>query len=174
MTLIVHPWEPVFDSNSRVLILGTIPSPKSRENGFYYGHPQNSFWQTLGAVTGEGAPPPDVRSKRDFLARNHIALWDVLHSCVIDGAADASIRGAVPNRFRWLLDQTRIQAIFTTGRKATELFRRRCAGEAGMEARYLPSTSPANRAMQARAEFMEEWMAVRAFLDGAATAGQAP
>jgi hypoxanthine-DNA glycosylase len=151
----------VYDARSKVLILGSIPSPKSRENGFYYGHPQNIFWQTLAAVLE--APPPDSApaSKTAFLLKHRIALWDVLHSCAIRGASDTSITNAIPNRFKTIITQTKITAIFTTGKKATALFNTLCAEEAGMAAIYLPSTSPANRALHVKPEFMEAWQQVR-------------
>jgi hypoxanthine-DNA glycosylase len=160
-TVITHPWEPVYDARSEVLILGSIPSPKSRESGFYYGHPQNIFWQTLAAVLEAPPPAADAASKTVFLLRHHIALWDVLHSCAIHGASDTSITAAVPNRFGPLLAKTKIRAIFTTGKKATALFNSLCVEEAGMTAIYLPSTSPANRALQAKPEFLEAWKQVR-------------
>jgi hypoxanthine-DNA glycosylase len=163
--LITHPWEPVFDANARILILGTIPSPKSRETGFYFGHPQNCFWITLAMVLGDTPPKQDSDAKTRFLLQRRIALWDVLHACQIDGAADASIRDPVPNKFRPLLDRTEIRAIFTTGRKATDLFLNLCADEAGMDPIYLPSTSPANRATQAKPIFLETWRGILPWLE---------
>jgi hypoxanthine-DNA glycosylase len=164
LSKIVHPWDPICDEHSRILILGSIPSPKSRENGFYYGHPQNIFWQTLADVLGEPTPASDPASKTAFLLHSRVAIWDVLHACEIDGASDMSIRNPVPNRFRPLLDKTNIAAIFTTGKKATELFNRLCAEEAGMNAIYLPSTSPANRATQATPAFLAQWAQVKNYL----------
>jgi hypoxanthine-DNA glycosylase len=140
-----------------VLILGTFPSPKSREFGFYYGHPQNIFWPVLAKVMNKPEPAPDVESRRNFLIENRIAVWDVLHSCEIDGASDASIKNPAPNNFRPLLKQTKIDAIFTTGRKATDLFNELCSGEVGVKAVYLPSTSPANRAAQNKPAFWTAW-----------------
>jgi len=163
--LITHPWKPIYDARSGVLVLGTIPSPKSRENGFYYGHPQNIFWQTLAAVLGVPCPPADAASKTDFLLRHRVALWDVLHSCTIRGASDTSIANPVANQFRPLLARTKIAAIFTTGKTATALFNTLCAGEAGLTAIYLPSTSPANRALHAKPEFWEAWKLLREKLD---------
>lgn len=158
--LIVHPWGPVFDERSKALILGTIPSPKSREMGFAYGHPQNIFWETLAKVLGKAAPAYDIGERREFALENRIALWDVLHSCEIEGASDMSIRHPVPNKFAPLLEQADIEKIFTTGKKATELFDRLCREESGMTSVYLPSTSPANRAMQAKPEFLKLWRQV--------------
>jgi hypoxanthine-DNA glycosylase len=143
-----------------VLILGTFPSPKSREMGFYYGHPQNVFWATLAAVLGVDEPLRDVRLRKEFLLAHRVALGDVLHACTIEGAADASITNPVPNRFAPILANSEICAVFTTGRTATNLFNRLCADEAGMLAVYLPSTSPANRAAQAKPTFMRQWMKV--------------
>jgi hypoxanthine-DNA glycosylase len=164
MARMVHPWEPVSDGNSRVLIVGTFPSPKSREAGFYYGHPQNCFWSVLADILECPAPARDAASKTAFLLQNGIALWDVLRACDIDGAADSSIRNPEPNLFRPLVEKTGIAAIFATGRKATELFNKHCQAEAGMNAVYLPSTSPANRAARARPDFMAQWRLIRLWL----------
>jgi hypoxanthine-DNA glycosylase len=158
MTSLTHPWSPCYDKRSRVLILGTFPSPRSREWGFYYGHPQNIFWKTVAAVLGVEEPARDVRSCRAFLLEQRIALWDVLHACDIEGASDASIRNPVPNRFAPILVDSDIHVIFTTGKTATELFNRLCAREVGLEAIYLPSTSPANCAAQAKPAFMQQWL----------------
>jgi len=154
---IVHPWAPVFDGGSRVLILGTMPSPKSREYGCYYGNPQNCFWETLARALNKNEPPHDRASREKFLLDNQIALWDVLHECEIDGAADGSIKNPTVNNFADLLAKTHIQMIFTTGKTATQLFNKHCADEAGMRAVYLPSTSPANRAMRVKPAFSALW-----------------
>jgi hypoxanthine-DNA glycosylase len=161
---LVHPWEPLCDKYSKILILGTIPSPKSREMGFYYGHPQNIFWKTLAFVLGVDEPPYDVPARRAFALKHRVALWDVLHACDIEGASDNSIKNPVPNKFAPLLARTQIHAIFTTGRKGTDLFAELCATEAGMPSIYLPSTSPANRATQAKPVFMQLWTQVAALL----------
>jgi hypoxanthine-DNA glycosylase len=163
--MLEHPFEPIYDARSRILILGTFPSPKSRESRFYYAHPQNCFWTTLALVLGADAPAPDAASRTAFLLKHRVAVWDVLHACEIDGASDNSIRNPVPNLFRPLLAASGIAAIFTTGRKATDLFNALCAAEAGMDAVYLPSTSPANRAYQQKPAFMTQWLRVRAALD---------
>ena len=164
--IIIHPWPPLYDERSKILILGTIPSPKSREFGFYYGHPQNIFWKTLAEVLNKPAPGQSVDERRDFALLNRIALWDVLYSCEINGASDLSIRNPVPNQFAPLLSKIKPAAIFTTGKKATELFNKLCAEEAGMTAVYLPSTSPANRAAQVSGEFMARWRLVAEALNG--------
>jgi hypoxanthine-DNA glycosylase len=157
---IEHPLAPIFDARSKILILGTFPSPKSREALFYYAHPQNCFWATLAFVLEKTPPAPDPAAKTAFLLRNRVAMWDVIHSCAIDGASDSSIRDPVFNEFRPLIEAGDITTIFTTGQKATQLFNTYCSEEAGMDAVYLPSTSPANRAYQSRPAFMERWMLV--------------
>ena len=141
--LVTHEFDAFFDKDSRVLILGTIPSPKSREQGFYYGHPQNRFWKVLAEVLDEEFPQT-VEERKGFLKRNHIALWDVLESCEIKGASDVSIRNARPNDMNRILQAADIRAIFATGAKAAQLYKKLCFPECGVEAVRLPSTSPAN------------------------------
>ena len=141
--LVTHEFDAFFDKDSRVLILGTIPSPKSREQGFYYGQPQNRFWKVLADVLGEEFPQT-VEERKRFLKRNHIALWDVLESCEIKGASDVSIRNARPNDMNRILQAADIRAIFATGAKAAQLYKKLCFPECGVEAVRLPSTSPAN------------------------------
>ena len=141
--LVTHEFDAFFDEDSRVLILGTIPSPKSREQGFYYGHPQNRFWKVLADVLDEEFPQT-VEERKGFLKRNHIALWDVLESCEIKGASDVSIRNARPNDMNRILQAADIRAIFATGAKAAQLYKKLCFPECGVEAVRLPSTSPAN------------------------------
>lgn len=141
--LVTHEFDAFFDKDSRVLILGTIHSPKSREQGFYYGHPQNRFWKVLADVLGEEFPQT-VEERKRFLKRNHIALWDVLESCEIKGASDVSIRNARPNDMNRILQAADIRAIFATGAKAAQLYKKLCFPECGVEAVRLPSTSPAN------------------------------
>ena len=141
--LVTHEFDAFFDKDSRVLILGTIPSPKSREQGFYYGHPQNRFWKVLADVLDEEFPQT-VEERKGFLKRNHIALWDVLESCEIKGASDVSIRNARPNDMNRILQAADIRAIFATGAKAAQLYKKVCFPECGVEAVRLPSTSPAN------------------------------
>ncbi len=140
---VTHEFDAFFDKDSRVLILGTIPSPKSREQGFYYGHPQNRFWKVLADVLDEEFPQT-VEERKGFLKRNHIALWDVLESCEIKGASDVSIRNARPNDMNRILQAADIRAIFATGAKAAQLYKKLCFPECGVEAVRLPSTSPAN------------------------------
>ena len=123
---IEHPLQPVFDARSRVLVLGTMPSPASRTAGFYYGHPQNRFWKVLGALWDE-PEPLGVEGRTAFLLAHRIAVWDVLAACDIEGASDASIAHAVPNDLRVIIDHAPIAKVFTTGSKAAALYRRLCA-----------------------------------------------
>lgn len=146
-TTVTHEIQPVFDSRSRVLLLGTMPSPASREQGFYYGHPQNRFWRVLATIFNEPAPRA-IEEKRDMLLRHHIALWDVLASCEIEGASDASIRDAQPNDLARIFDVADICAVFATGTKAGELYRKLVEPTLGVPCTTLPSTSPANAKMK--------------------------
>ena len=138
-----HTINPVYDENSRILILGSFPSVKSREQKFFYGHKQNRFWKVLADVLDEEFPQT-VEERKGFLKRNHIALWDVLESCEIKGASDVSIRNAKPNDMNRILQEADIRAIFATGAKAAQLYKKLCFPECGVEAVRLPSTSPAN------------------------------
>ena len=140
-----HPFEPVSDERSRVLVLGSFPSVRSREEGFYYGHPQNRFWRVL-ALLVQCDVPATIDEKRELLLCHGIALWDVLKRCDVRGSSDASIRNAEPNDIAALLGRTRIQKIYCNGRKAGELYARYAETAVGMPAVVLPSTSPANAA----------------------------
>ena len=139
---IVHPFAPVFDANSKILILGSMPSPKSRENGFYYGHKQNRFWRVLSALFNEPILD-DINSKTQFLLRHNIALWDVIESCKIVGASDNSIKDVKVNDLRVILSKTKIVAIFTLGTAATKYLKK----YTNLTSIQLPSTSPANCAI---------------------------
>lgn len=142
---ITHTFEPVFDSRSRILILGTFPSVKSRENNFYYGHPRNRFWRVMAAVLS--CPRPvTVSEKKEMLLRNGIALWDVVQSCEIEGSADASIRNVVPNRLETVTTQAPVERIYANGNTAGKLYAKYCMDGLNMDITVLPSTSPANAA----------------------------
>ena len=163
MEHIIHSIEPVFDTESRVLILGTMPSPKSREVLFYYGHPQNRFWRVLAAVLGEEVPQ-SVPEKKAMLLRHRIALWDVLAECEITGASDSSIRNPVANDLSVILDHAPVQAVFTTGATAWKLYTRLQKPHTGIEAVRLPSTSPANCAVKMEA-LTEAYKAILPWLE---------
>lgn len=134
-----------YDAESRILILGSIPSPKSRETHFYYGHPQNRFWKVLAAVLGEPVPE-SIEEKKKLLRKYHIALWDSLAECDIAGAGDSTIRNPVPNDIAPLLLKTRIKAVYCTGRAAYRYYEKYCFPAAKIHAVLLPSTSAANAA----------------------------
>lgn len=140
---ITHPFPPVFDENSRILILGSFPSVKSREVSFYYGNPQNRFWRVLAALFG-GEVPSSTQEKRDFLLAHRVALWDVIASCDIVGSDDSSIKNALPNDVAALVTKTNISRVFCNGGTAHRLYRAHLEREVGIEAVALPSTSPAN------------------------------
>ena len=142
---ITHPFAPVFDFNSEILILGSLPSVKSRENAFYYGHPQNRFWRVMAALYHETVPE-SVEEKKRLLLNNHIALWDVIHSCDIRGSSDSSIRNAVPTDLQSILENSKVRKIFANGKTAAALYRKYQFRKTGIEIVTLPSTSPANAA----------------------------
>lgn len=140
-------FEPVYSSQSRALILGTWPSPKSREMAFYYGHPQNRFWPMMASLTGEPVPArEDIAAKKQIILRHGLALWDTLESCTITGASDASIKDAVPNDIATLLAKAPIEAVFCNGATAHRFYTKYLEPVSGIPAVKLPSTSPANAA----------------------------
>ena len=155
----IHNIDPVYDSNSRILILGSFPSVKSREQQFFYGHKQNRFWRVTAQVL-ECAVPKDTAQKRDMLLTHHVALWDVIESCVITGSSDASIRDVKPNDLSYILSQADIQAIYTNGSKAYELYQKYIFPTNGRKAHPLPSTSPANAAYSLE-RLVEAWSVIR-------------
>ena len=156
---VVHGIAPVYDENSAALVLGTMPSPMSRETGFYYGNPHNRFWRVLAEVFGE-ATPETVAEKKAFLLRSRVALWDVCASCAIDGAADASIREVVPNDVGGIIAKLKVERVFFNGAKAEELFGRYVTPPEGVEFTRLPSTSPANAAWDLT-RLAEAWRVIK-------------
>lgn len=140
--LVTHTIAPVYDASSRVLLLGSIPSPKSRAQGFFYGHPQNRLWRVLANVLHE-ATPESNEEKRAFLLQHHIAMWDVIASCEIKGASDSSISKAQPNDLSRIFEAADICAVFTTGRTAWKYYMK----WHHQTPFYLPSPSAANCAM---------------------------
>ncbi|MBR3334750.1 MAG: DNA-deoxyinosine glycosylase [Clostridia bacterium] len=142
---IQHPFGPLFSPDSRVLILGSFPSVKSREQNFFYGHPQNRFWKIAAALFGQD-PPQTVPEKKELILSHGLALWDSIASCVITGSSDASIREVRPNDLRIILDHAPIERIYCNGRKSHEMYEKYILPSLGREAACLPSTSPANAA----------------------------
>jgi len=145
MDKVTHPFAPVVDESCHTLILGSFPSVKSRENAFYYGHPQNRFWRMLAAVFGE-CVPEDIPSKTAMLLRHGLALWDVIASCEIEGSSDASVKNAVPVEIARVLQTAPIRRVVCNGALAAKMYRRYLLPLTGIEALTAPSTSPANAA----------------------------
>lgn len=152
---VTHTFAPVYDKNAKVLVLGSFPSVKSRENNFYYGHPKNRFWKMAAGVC-KTKVPETIEEKRTFLLEHHIALWDVIASCDIAGSSDSSIKNVVPNDIGSILEVADIQAIFCNGDKAYQLFLKYCKREGMPEVKKLPSTSPANAAWNLK-RLIEVW-----------------
>lgn len=140
-----HTFEPVWNENSTVLILGSFPSVKSREEGFYYGHPRNRFWKVLAALKGE-EEPVSIDGKKEFLLRNRIAVWDVIASCEIKGSSDSSIRNVIVNDFSEILEKSKVSRLFANGKTAERLYKKYVLPETRVPITVLPSTSPANAA----------------------------
>ena len=153
--VIHHPFPPLYDAHSEILILGSCPSVKSREQQFFYGHPQNRFWRVTAAVCGDETPVT-IDEKRAFLLRHHIALWDVIASCEITGSSDSSIRNAVPNDLTPILAAADIRQIYVNGGTAAKYYDRYQKPVLHRDAIRLPSTSPANAAWNL-ARLIEAW-----------------
>ena len=142
---IVHSFEPIFDSASQILILGTLPSVISSETNFYYGHKQNRFWKVLAALFQEPIPET-IDEKKHLLPRQHIAICDVIQSCDIKGSSDSSIKNVVPTDLKAIVKDSNVKRIFCNGKTSGTYFRKYQQKELGIEAEVLPSTSPANAA----------------------------
>ena len=142
---VTHGFDPVFDETSEILILGSLPSVKSREEGFYYGHPRNRFWKVLAAVTDDTIPET-IPDKKAFLLRHHIAIWDVIAACDIIGSSDSSIRNVEPTDIGRILHASPVRRIFANGKTAAKLYRKYTEPATGLPICELPSTSPANAA----------------------------
>lgn len=154
---ITHPFPPLYDENSRILILGSFPSVKSREQRFFYGHPQNRFWKVLSAVLGCDTPR-DIPEKKELLLSHGIALWDSIARCEIKGSSDASIDQVVPNDLRPIFETAEIRQVFCNGRKSWEMYHRFIEPVNARPAVCLPSTSPANAAWSLE-RLTQEWRA---------------
>ena len=141
--MIVHPIAPLFDEKSEILILGSFPSVKSREQGFFYGHPQNRFWRVMARICGNETPQ-SIEAKTHLILDNHFALWDVIYSCEITGSADSSIKNVQPNDLSEILEKANIKQIFLNGKKAEALYNKYIKNDISVPSAVLPSTSPAN------------------------------
>lgn len=163
--LVTHTIPPVWNSQSRILILGTMPSPASRSAGFFYMHAQNRFWYVMAQIfeeeflhkNNDADKNSAIAERKDFLYRHHIALWDVLRECEITGASDSSIKKEIPNDFSEILASSKIDHIFCTGKTAFNLYKKHCAHKYSTPFFYLPSTSPANQAAWPTQKLIEEY-----------------
>lgn len=143
MSVLEHPFSPVFNSNSKILILGSFPSIKSRADGFFYGNPKNRFWKIISKITNNPLPA-NIPEKKTLLLSNHIALWDVIKSCDIESSKDNSIRNVIPNDLTDVLNNSNIGIIFANGNAAYNLYVKYYKVLHNMNIIKLPSTSPAN------------------------------
>ena len=157
--MIQHPIPPVFDRDSKILILGSFPSVKSREVMFFSGHPQNRYWKVLAAVFGENEPET-VPDKKAFLLRNHIAAWDVIASCDIIGSSDSSIKNVTANDLTTILETADIKEIFVNGKTAEKMYKKYTEPLIKRPCICLPSTSPANAAWNLE-RLIEAWSVVK-------------
>lgn len=157
--MLQHPFPPLYDKNSKILILGSFPSVKSREQNFFYGHPQNRFWKVVAKVL-EKEIPTTIEEKREFLLSSNIALWDVIASCEITGSSDSSIKNVVANDLTEILETANIKKIFVNGKTAEKYYNRYIKNKIGRDAVCLPSTSPAN-AMWNVESLVEEWEKIK-------------
>ena len=158
MAVVVHQFEPVFDANSKVLLLGSIPSIKSRELGFYYSHPRNRFWQIMSILFEE-----KIEDKKTFCLKHNIALWDTIKSCEIHASSDASIKKVIPNDLNVILSVANIKGIFTEGKKAQEIYDKYLYPIYKKKAIYLSSTSPAN-AKKTLEDLVDEYRQILTYL----------
>ncbi|MCX4339410.1 MAG: DNA-deoxyinosine glycosylase [Lachnospiraceae bacterium] len=162
--MLAHTIDPVYDKDSEILILGSFPSVKSREQQFFYGHKQNRFWKVMAQVL-DCETPESIAQKREMLLSHHIAVWDVIASCEITGSSDASIRDVTPNDLSRILNAADIRAIYTNGGKAYQLYQKYLFQTTGREAYLLPSTSPANAGYSLE-RLVEAWRVIRQHREG--------
>lgn len=155
----MHPIPPLFDENSRTLILGSFPSVKSREQSFFYGHPQNRFWRLIATLFDEEIPQ-SIDEKKQLILKHNLALWDVIHSCTITGSSDSSIKDVVPNNLSIILQKSSVDRIFANGALSHKMYMKYIFPQTGIEAVKLPSTSPANAAFSLE-RLAESWKIIK-------------
>lgn len=158
---IVHPFGPLYDKKSRVLILGSLPSVKSREQQFFYGHPQNRYWPVLAAVFQEPVPKT-IEEKKRLALKHHVAMWDTIYSCDIRGSSDSSIKNVVPTELRKILEESEISHVICNGKTSGNYYHRYQEKQIGIPAIVLPSTSPANAAWNLE-RLIGEWKILKEF-----------
>ena len=152
---IIHPFPPLFDENSKTLILGSFPSVKSRESMFFYGHPQNRFWKVLAIIFNQPIPQ-NIEDKKNLVLDNGLALWDSIHSCTVIGSSDSSIKDVIPNDIRDIIQNSNINRIFCNGALSHKMYMKYIFPDTGIKAVKLPSTSPANATFSLE-RLVEEW-----------------
>ncbi len=152
---IIHPFPPLFDENSKTLILGSFPSVKSRESMFFYGHPQNRFWKVLAIIFNQPIPQ-NIEDKKNLVLDNGLALWDSIHSCTVIGSSDSSIKDVIPNDIRDIIQNSNINRIFCNGALSHKMYMKYIFPDTGIKAVKLPSTSPANATFSLE-KLVEEW-----------------
>lgn len=160
-----HEFAPIVDEYTKILILGSFPSVKSRENQFYYGHPQNRFWKLLSSLL-ECPVPITIDEKKEMLRKRGVGVWDVIESCDITGSSDSSIRNVVPAKIPELLQEYKIKAIFANGRMAEKMYKKYIYPQTKMKIIALPSTSPANAAYSL-ARLEKQWRMILSYLEEA-------
>lgn len=161
--MIVHPFPPLYDEASRILILGSFPSVKSREQQFFYGHKQNRFWKVMASILS--CPVPEtIEEKKSMLLEHHVAVWDVIGSCNITGSSDASIQDVVPNDLSPIFEHAQIRAVYANGSKSYEMYQKYIYPQNGRKIVKLPSTSPANAAFSLD-RLVGEWQVIKEYLN---------
>lgn len=156
---VIHPFDPIYSNTSRILILGSLPSVKSREQNFFYGHPQNRFWKVISVLMNEPVPM-DVEAKRELLLKHDIAIWDVIQSCDIKGSSDSSIKNVIPTDLASIVENSKITKVFCNGKTSGKLYEKYQSKRVGIDAMVLPSTSPANAAYSLE-RLMDAWMVIK-------------
>lgn len=154
-----HPFEPVFDLNSEILILGSVPSVKSREAKFYYAHPGNRFWLIMSNILGLDLAAKEINEKKFALIKNNIAIWDVIKSCKIYGSSDSSIKDVKVNDIKYIIVNSKIKKLYSNGSLAYNLYMKYCFKDVGIDMIKLPSTSPANASYNINA-LMKQWSVI--------------
>ena len=157
--MITHPIPPLFDENSKTLILGSFPSVKSREASFFYGHPQNRFWSVLAKVYATDKPLT-VDEKKKLVLENNLALWDVIASCEIIGSSDSSISDVTANDLSIIINNSKVDRIFVNGKTAEKYYNKYTYPKTGIKAVCLPSTSPANAAWSLE-KLVDAWKIIK-------------
>lgn len=156
---IIHPFPPLYDENSKILILGSFPSVKSREAMFFYGHPQNRFWRVIAALYGEETPQ-NIDEKKKLILSHNLALWDSIQSCTITGSSDSSVKNVVPNDLSLIINNSKVDRVFCNGALSHKMYMKFIFPLTNIKAVKLPSTSPANAAYSLD-RLIEEWKVIK-------------